>query len=77
VIVFEKNDLLFAFNFHPTKSFVDYRIGTKFNANHKIILSTDNKKFGGLERVDESISHFAQDFKHNGRDYSIQVHYFN
>jgi 1,4-alpha-glucan branching enzyme len=77
VIAFEKDHLLFVFNFHPTRSFTDYRIGTNFNAEHKIVLSTDNKLFGGLERVDESVSHVAQDFKHNGRDYSIQVIIFD
>ena len=28
VIVFEKGILLFVFNFHPTKSFTDYKVGT-------------------------------------------------
>ena len=27
LIVFEKAGLVFVFNFHPTKSFTDYRIG--------------------------------------------------
>jgi 1,4-alpha-glucan branching enzyme len=74
IIVFEKENLLFVFNFHPTKSFADYRIGTKFNVEHRIILSTDSKEVGGLERVDAKVSHFAQNFKHNGRDYSIQIY---
>jgi 1,4-alpha-glucan branching enzyme len=28
VIVFEKGNLLFVFNFHPTKSFTNYKVGT-------------------------------------------------
>lgn len=28
IIVFERGPLLFIFNFHPTKSFKDYRVGT-------------------------------------------------
>jgi 1,4-alpha-glucan branching enzyme len=74
VIVFEKDNLIFVFNFHPTKSFIDYRIGTKFNTRHQIVLSSDNKQFGGLQRVDESVIHHAQDFKHNGREFSLQVY---
>ena len=29
VIVFERAEVLFAFNFHPTKSFTDYKIGVE------------------------------------------------
>lgn len=30
LIVFERGDLLFIFNFHPTNSYEHYRIGTRF-----------------------------------------------
>lgn len=30
VIVFERGNLLWIFNFHPTKSFSDYRVGTSW-----------------------------------------------
>ena len=41
LIVYEKGDLLFVFNFHPTKGFEHYRIGTKWNSPHKIIMDSD------------------------------------
>jgi 1,4-alpha-glucan branching enzyme len=41
VIVFEKANLLFAFNFHPTKSLENYRIGTKWESDHIILYDTD------------------------------------
>ena len=47
VIVFEKEDLLFVFNFHPTKSFEGYQIGTKWGSKHKIILDSDEERFMG------------------------------
>jgi 1,4-alpha-glucan branching enzyme len=49
LIVFEKGDLLFIFNFHPSQSFEHYRIGTKWSSDHKIILDTDESRFGGKD----------------------------
>lgn len=47
VIVFEKGDLLFVFNFHPSKSYENYRVGTSIQKDHIIVLDTDETKFGG------------------------------
>ena len=30
VIVFERGNCLFAFNFHPSASYPDYKVGTQF-----------------------------------------------
>lgn len=57
VIAFERNNLLFVFNFHPTKSFTDYRIGVELAGKYKIILSSDDKEFGGFDRVDKNVEH--------------------
>lgn len=51
LIVFEKGNLLFIFNFHPEKSFPDYKIGTHFNKPHEVVLSSDDVEFGGKGRV--------------------------
>jgi len=51
IIAFEKGDLLFIFNFHPSKSFEHYRIGTKWASEHKILLDTDESRFGGHNRL--------------------------
>lgn len=52
VIVFEKANLLFAFNFHPSKSFENYRIGTKWSSDHIILYDTDQQDLGGYGRLD-------------------------
>ena len=49
--MFEKGDLLFIFNFHPHKSYEHYRIGTKWNREHIVVLHSDQKEFGGYDRV--------------------------
>ena len=43
IIVYEKGDLLFVYNFHPTKSFENYKIGTKWDSDHIILFETDSK----------------------------------
>jgi 1,4-alpha-glucan branching enzyme len=52
VIVFEKGNLLFAFNFHPTKSFENYAIGTGWASDHIILFDSDQTEFSGLGRLD-------------------------
>jgi 1,4-alpha-glucan branching enzyme len=51
VIIFEKANLLFAFNFHPSKSFENYRIGTQWNSDHIILFDTDSASLGGNGRL--------------------------
>jgi len=53
VIIFEKGKLLFAFNFNPTKSFENYRVGTQWASDHVILYDTDSKEFGGNCRLDQ------------------------
>lgn len=57
VIAFERNNLLFIFNFHNSKSFTDYRIGVELAGKYKVILSTDDKEFGGFDRIDKNVEH--------------------
>lgn len=55
VIAFERNNLLFIFNFHYCKSFTDYRIGVELAGKYKVVLSTDDKEFGGFDRIDKKV----------------------
>ncbi len=41
LIVFERGDLLFVFNFHPNRSWEHYRIGTWWGSDHVILFHTD------------------------------------
>ncbi|KAI8905871.1 glycoside hydrolase superfamily [Gorgonomyces haynaldii] len=73
MIVAERGDLLFIFNFHPTKSFVDYRIGTCWPTKHFIVLDSDQKQYGGHSRVDPKCTYFPGE-GWNNRPHSIQVY---
>ncbi|MDO5017457.1 MAG: alpha amylase C-terminal domain-containing protein [Porphyromonas sp.] len=58
VLAYERGDYLFVYNFHPTKSVVDYRIPAP-QGKYTTLLSTDEKRFGGYDLVDKSVEHFT------------------
>ncbi|KAG0132953.1 glycoside hydrolase superfamily [Tuber indicum] len=74
IIVFERAGLVFVFNFHPTESFADFRIGIEQAGTYRIVLNTDRKELGGLGRIDESVRFFTTDFNWNGRKNFTQVY---
>jgi 1,4-alpha-glucan branching enzyme len=76
VIVFEKGDLLFVFNFHPIKSFEGYQIGTKWGSKHKIILDSDEERFMGKGRLKYGHENMFVSTKKqfNNRPYNMKVY---
>lgn len=74
VIAFERGGVLFVFNFHPTQSFTDYRVGVEVPGNYKIVLSSDDSLFGGYNRVDKNCSHLTNPEGYAGRRNFIQVY---
>ena len=73
VIVFERGDLVFVFNWNPTKSFSDYRIGCKEKTTYKLVLSSDNPEFGGYSNLwtYTAPDFIADGYAHNGRPASF------
>lgn len=55
VVVFERNGLLFIFNFHPTESFPDYKVGVETAGEYQIVLNSDDEKFGGFSRIVDTV----------------------
>ncbi|KDN51339.1 glycoside hydrolase family 13 protein [Tilletiaria anomala UBC 951] len=74
VIVFERGNLLFIFNFHATNSYTDYRIGTAWPGEYSIALDSDEARFGGHARVDHSTKFFSSPMEWNGRPNFLQVY---
>lgn len=58
-IIFCKGNLVFIFNFHPFNSIPDYCFSIPEPGTYKVILYTDNKKFGGHNRLDENIEYLS------------------
>ncbi|CCJ29594.1 unnamed protein product [Pneumocystis jirovecii] len=74
VIVYERAGLLFIFNFHPCKSFIDYRVGIDVAGTYQVVLYTDSKEFGGLKHIDQTVLYQTTDFEWNGRKNFIQCY---
>ena len=74
MIAFERGGLLFVFNFHPTKSFVDYRIGVTKLGTYSLVLSSDRKEFGGFDLVNEKSTQKAQDVPWHELKQSVLVY---
>ena len=65
-IVFSHRNLVFVFNWHPTKSTNDYIIKVREPGKYRLILSTDDPEFGGYGRMDHTAEHFT--FPGEGED---------
>ena len=51
VIVFARNGLLFAFNFHPNKSQTNVLVPVDAAADYTVELCSDDKKYGGFDQI--------------------------
>lgn len=64
VIVFERNHLIFVFNFHPDRSIADYKFHISEKGEFRIVLSSDAPEFGGHDRIDTSVSYPSTTYEH-------------
>ncbi|GKZ34813.1 alpha-1,4-glucan branching enzyme [Aspergillus brasiliensis] len=74
VLVFERAGLLWIFNFHPSNSFTDYRVGVEQAGTYRIVLDTDDKEFGGFGRNLKETRFFTTDLPWNNRSNYLQVY---
>ena len=58
VLAFGRGDLIFVFNFNPTRSFSDYGFLVP-RGSYKTVLDSDSIEFGGYGRVDDNVEHFT------------------
>ena len=58
VLVYQRKDLIFVFNFNPKQSFTDYGFLVTPGA-YEVILNTDNVQFGGNGFSDDTVTHFT------------------
>jgi len=57
VMIYERANLIFAINFNPLRSIPDYRCHVQKKGKYKIILSSDDARYGGYDRVDTSLTY--------------------
>ncbi|WP_257880482.1 alpha amylase C-terminal domain-containing protein [Prevotella nigrescens] len=58
ILAFSRNQLIFVFNFSPTRSFSDYGFLVP-NGTYNVVLNTDSWEYGGFGFVDESVKHIT------------------
>ncbi|MGM9764386.1 MAG: alpha amylase C-terminal domain-containing protein [Candidatus Cryptobacteroides sp.] len=67
ILVFRRNDCIFAFNFNTTASFADYGVSAPAG-EYTVILDTDETEFDGFSRIKKGEAHFTVNAKcPNGR----------
>ena len=74
VVVFERGDCVFVFNFHPTNSYQNYRVGCLKPGKYKIVLNSDDPALGGWDNVKNDVDFFATEQSHDNRPASFQVY---
>lgn len=52
ILCYTKGNLLFVFNFHPTRSFEGYFLPVPQAGTYRVLLTTDDFAYGGFHRVD-------------------------
>lgn len=73
-LVYRRGPLVFVFNFHPTRSYSDWRIPVPDPADYQVILDTDHKSFEGKGLCKEHPIHIVENIPWQGRSQSIQVY---
>lgn len=58
ILAYSRGDLLFVFNFSPTRSFTDYGFMVPEGA-YRVVLDTDSPAYGGFGLADDDICHFT------------------
>lgn len=58
ILAYMRGNLIFVFNFSPTRSFTDYGFLVP-TGSYDVVLNTDAKKFGGNGLSDDSITHLT------------------
>ncbi|ESW34860.1 hypothetical protein PHAVU_001G187600 [Phaseolus vulgaris] len=74
VIIFERGNLVFVFNFHWNNSYSDYRVGCATPGKYKIVLDSDDALFGGFNRLNHSAEYFTSEGWYDDRPRSFLIY---
>ncbi len=61
ILVYERSGLVFALNFNPTESFEGYNMAVPEGGRYRVVLSTDERAFGGYDRVSTDYIYTAEE----------------
>ena len=74
ILIFRRGSLVFIFNFDPKNSQDGLRVPVPDQSDYRVVLSSDEKQFGGFSRVKAGQTYPWQDVAIHGRRQSIQVY---
>jgi 1,4-alpha-glucan branching enzyme len=57
IIVYERAGLIFIFSFNISESFFGYSFKVPHSGNYRIVLNSDDKKYGGFERINAALDY--------------------
>lgn len=74
VLVFDRPNCVFVFNFHWSSSYSDFRVSCPRPGKYKLALGSDDVRFGGHGRLDPDSEFFSEPGHFNGRPCSLKVY---
>ena len=61
IMIYSKGKDVFVFNFHPSRSFDSHWVSVPEVGEYQVVISTDESRFGGFDRVDKNYVYTAVD----------------
>ena len=76
LIIYEKGELVYIMNFHTSKSYEGYLVGTNWKSDHMILYETDEERFSGHQRLNDGKNKWfkVSATPHMARKYSMKVY---
>lgn len=53
---------------------VDYRVGVRVPGEYRVVLNSDEPRFGGYARVDSGVRYVSQKYGYDGREHSFLLY---
>jgi 1,4-alpha-glucan branching enzyme len=69
VLVYERGGVVFALNFSPSNAYVDYELPVPSVGRYQVVLSTDEGRFGGWDRISKEYVYTAE----RGKDKKTKI----
>lgn len=73
VIIFERNNLIFLFNFSPGNSIPDYEFHVPKAGSYKSVLCSDDAKFGGHNRIEPDVTYLTNPKAEEGQTLKVYL----
>ena len=74
LIAYKKGNLVFLFNFNPTRSFESFEFPTSEAGSYKVIFSSDQSQFGGEDRVSQEIVYNTLNLENRANKTGIKIY---